>query len=261
MQRILEQIIEKSGSATVAVSGGVDSMTLAYAVNRVLGQSAKMVHAISPAVPAIATNRVQEYASKHGWRLQLIDAEEFDDEQYRSNPVNRCFFCKSHLYEALFTIGVGRLMSGTNMDDLSDWRPGLKAAEKYDVLHPFVEANMRKSDIRLLAEHFGLSDLSVLPASPCLSSRIETGIYINPKTLVFVDEVERLVRQEIRPKTVRCRIRQKDIVISLDEKALRDLTRERTIQLTVEVEQLNNGLIKKPVRFGTYKQGEAFLRQ
>jgi pyridinium-3,5-biscarboxylic acid mononucleotide sulfurtransferase len=261
MQQRLEQIIKKSGAATVAVSGGVDSMTLAYAVNRVLGQSAKMIHAISPAVPKMATSRVKEYAELYGWQLRLIDAGEFTDAQYRNNPVNRCFFCKSHLYETLFNIGAGKLMSGTNLDDLSDWRPGLKAAEKYEVRHPFIEAAMTKSDVRLLANQYGLSYISALPASPCLSSRIETGIYINAETLVFVDKVERLVRKGLKPKTVRCRIRQNEIVIALDENALRDLTKKRTIQLTMEVERLNKGLIKKPVRFGAYKQGQAFLRQ
>ena len=260
MQQDLEQLLKNYGSATVAVSGGVDSMTLAYAANRVLAKSATMVHAVSPAVPAIATKRVQEYAEKYAWQLRVIDANEFSDNRYLNNPTNRCFFCKSNLYEALSTIGMGDVMSGTNVDDLSDWRPGLKAAENFSVHHPYVEVGMNKADVRALADYYGLSDISALPASPCLSSRIETGIMIDKETLSFVDRVEQLVRKKLAPATVRCRIRANEIVVSLDEMALANLTAERTEKLSMEIKSIHGGLLGKPLRFGAYKQGEAFLR-
>ena len=123
----LERVIEQIGPVTVAVSGGVDSMTLAVVAHRVLGDSATMVHAVSPAVPVKATERVERYARREGWRLESIDAGELLDARYVANPVNRCYFCKMNLYSAIALLaGAGTtVVSGANSDDLGDFRPGL----------------------------------------------------------------------------------------------------------------------------------------
>src|SRR5882757_11460128 len=88
-------------SAAVAVSGGVDSMTLAVIAHRTRHAATTMFHAVSPAVPPEATERVRRYARSEGWDLVVFDAGEFADADYRSNPVNRCFYCKTHLYSAI----------------------------------------------------------------------------------------------------------------------------------------------------------------
>jgi len=155
-----------------------------------------MVHAVSPAVPAAATARVRAHAERHGWALALIDAGEFADTRYRANPVDRCYFCKSNLYGRIASGFARVILSGTNTDDLGDYRPGLKAAREHGVRHPFVEAGMAKSDIRVLARALGLDDVAELPAAPCLASRIETGIGIDADDLALADEVERLLRAE-----------------------------------------------------------------
>ena len=93
--------LDDAAPAAVAVSGGVDSMTLAFIAHRHLGEQVSIFHAVSPAVPASATIRVQAYAAKEGWTLTILDAGEFGDERYMANPANRCFFCKTNLYGTL----------------------------------------------------------------------------------------------------------------------------------------------------------------
>src|SRR5580704_878767 len=141
-------------------------MTLAHLVHRHYGARSRMVHAISPAVPAESTARVRDHAVGNGWALSLVDAGEFSDPSYRANPVDRCYFCKSSLYRRIAEQCEGVIFSGTNTDDLGDYRPGLKAAAERGVRHPFVEAGIAKADIRALARTLGLGDLAELAASP-----------------------------------------------------------------------------------------------
>jgi uncharacterized protein len=192
---------------TIAVSGGVDSMTLAHAAHRIGLTGLTVVHAVSPAVPAMASARVRDHASRFGWQLRELDAGEFDDPEYRANPVNRCYFCKTNLYARIAGAIHGPIASGANLDDLSDYRPGLTAAAEHGVRHPFVEARMDKRAVRMLARDFGLDDVAELPAQPCLSSRVETGIPISAADLAFIDRMERLLAPLLpRGTDLRCRV-------------------------------------------------------
>ena len=100
----LSAILRQLDQAAIAVSGGVDSLTLARVSHDVLGNAVTMYHAVSPAVPIEATERVRALAQQYGWRLEVIDAGEFGSEDYMKNPVNRCFFCKTSLYDAISAI-------------------------------------------------------------------------------------------------------------------------------------------------------------
>ncbi len=215
----LQTQLKGLGPIAIAVSGGVDSMTLAYVAHRVNPRT-QTFHAQSAAVPARATERVRNYADREGWNLALIDAGEMQDPSYLSNPVDRCYYCKTCLYDTIHKQTELSIASGTNLDDLSDYRPGLKAASEFQVHHPYVDAGIDKRSVRAIAEHLGLDDLYDLPAAPCLSSRITTGISIDDRVLPVVDEVEREVwriMQGILPvKGVRCRIREGQIAIELD---------------------------------------------
>ena len=131
----LETILERAGPVAVAVSGGVDSMTLAFVAHRV-NRVSQMFHALSPAVPERATGRVKDYADREGWNLNLIDAGEIRDPQYLANPVNRCYYCKTNLYDTVCERTDLMVISGTNKDDLGDYRPGLVAADEHRVRHP-----------------------------------------------------------------------------------------------------------------------------
>jgi uncharacterized protein len=219
---------------TVAVSGGVDSMTLAAFAHRLHQDGAgpgtiAMVHAVSPAVPAAATARLRVLAAREGWDLTITGAGEFEDPRYRDNPVNRCYFCKTNLYgriRALVGADGSAVASGANLDDLGDYRPGLLAASEHGVVHPYVEAGLDKEAVRALARRLGLDEVAELPAQPCLASRVETGIAIEAADLAFADLVEtRLAVLAPACTALRCRVTRSGIVIELgagagDEAAL-----------------------------------------
>lgn len=249
------------GEVAIAVSGGVDSLTLAAFAHRHLGERAVMVHAVSPAVPNEATERVKSLAEERGARLALIDAGEFADEAYRSNPLNRCYFCKSHLYDAIRARFETVILSGTNFDDLSDYRPGLMAARERGVRHPFVEAGLTKARVRELARHLGLGGIAELPSAPCLSSRVETGIRIEAPALALIDAIESELRQAMMPETVRCRVRRRGLIVEMDEASLLRLPPDDRVLWTerISARALAAGL-SGAVGFEPYRQGSAFLR-
>ena len=247
---------------SVAVSGGIDSVTLAMLATQTPNVSVQMYHAVSPAVPSQATDRVKQLARDYGWNLKILDAHEFADEDYLSNPVNRCFYCKTNLYKAISIVTEEVILSGANVDDLSDYRPGLDAAKNAQVRHPFVETHTDKEMVRAIAKYIGLGELSELAASPCLSSRVETGIRIDPELLPLINESERLIKQFVspEPKTVRCRLRATGIVIELDGGSLSILTtqEERSLKGLIN-EVFEKRGYRYSVSFEAYKLGSAFI--
>jgi uncharacterized protein len=248
-------VLDGLGPIAVAVSGGVDSMTLAFIAHRFARVPVSMVHAVSPAVPAQATARVQNYAAREGWDLKVVGAGEFDDPRYRANPVNRCYFCKTNLYDRIRGLSGDVIASGANLDDLGDYRPGLIAAAEREVVHPYIEAKIGKAAVRLLARHHKLDDLAELPAQPCLSSRVETGIAIDAGDLAFIEEVESgLARVLPAGATLRCRIVHDGVAIELGEgaEAFAALARDAGSQACARA-----GRVFRGVR--TYRRGSAFI--
>ena len=257
----LERTLAGIGRVAVAVSGGVDSMTLALVAHRTPGVSATAHHALSPAVPASATERVERYARSEGWRLERLDAREFADARYLANPFNRCYFCKTHLYSAIAAPAGAVMVSGTNTDDLGDFRPGLAAAAEHAVRHPYVECGIGKSTVRAIAARLGCDDLAELPAAPCLSSRVETGLAIDPAVLRAIDACEGLVRDATGAATARCRVRRGAVVVELDDATLAALEAPGRAALAGEVGgRMRAAGVSRPVRFAPYRMGSAFLR-
>ena len=253
---VLAGVLESLEPVAIAVSGGVDSLTLA-AFAGVLKLDALVLHAASPAVPREATERVRVLARDRGWALRVIDAGEFRDERYRSNPANRCLFCKTNLYTSMARVDDRRaLVSGTNTDDLGDWRPGLEAARAAGVRHPFVEADMFKRDVRALARRLGMPDVATLPASPCLSSRIETGLRVEPADLATIDEIEATLRGAFELQTVRCRRRARGWVIEVEGA---DPGEREAIGAVASAALARHGT-EASVSIETYRMGSAFLR-
>lgn len=208
--------LDRHPRVAVAVSGGVDSMTLAHVAHRHARVRPAMYHACGPAVPVAALARVEAHAAREGWALALIDAGEYDDARYRANPVNRCYYCKTNLYARIRELTPEAIVSGTNRDDLADYRPGLHAAAEHGVAHPYVEAGFTKADVYALAAYLSLTDLETLPAQPCLASRVETGIGIAAADLAFVDRVEAELAGVLgRDEVLRCRVTRAGIVIEL----------------------------------------------
>jgi uncharacterized protein len=259
----LRRRIVDSGRAAVAVSGGVDSMTLAFLTWRWLGDEAQMFHAVSPAVPDEATARVRAHARRWGWRLSVIGAGEFDDPDYRRNPVNRCFYCKSNLYAAIVERTDRPVFSGANLDDLGDYRPGLEAAANAGVRHPYVEAGFGKAAIRDLARRFGLADLHDLPAQPCLASRIATGISVEAERLRLIDEVERGMRRRFpQGRELRCRIMAERIELQFDEAIYAGMSADDGEDERVKIRAMAvEAGIDLPVALAPYRRGSAFLQQ
>lgn len=210
----LGDVLNDLGPTIVACSGGVDSLLLATVCHRSANHDSVIVHAVSPAVPAAATRRVKERALAEGWQLELINSGEFSDPVYRANPVDRCYYCKTHLYTALSEIARSKvlagatgytLVSGANVDDLGEYRPGLEAAREFGVRHPFIEVGMTKQDIRVMSRGLGLSSAD-LPASPCLASRLYTGTPVTEARLAAVEHGEEFLKAQTGIDVVRCRI-------------------------------------------------------
>lgn len=261
----LEVVLARHAPLAVAVSGGVDSMTLAFVAHR-HHPGTQVFHALSPAVPTAATERVRRHAAAQGWHLRVIDAGEMRDADYLRNPVNRCYYCKSNLYRTILAQASGKVIaSGTNLDDLGDFRPGLRAAGEQGVVHPLVEAGIDKAGVRSLAGYFGLHDLQELPASPCLSSRVSTGIAIEAGLLPVIDRAETEVRAllDARGAAVRCRLRADHLALEVDADLLnasdhcRDAVRERVSEVFVAAGYAH--LVAR-VSVEAYRQGSAFLR-
>lgn len=255
----LEARLRAHGRLAIAISGGVDSLTLATAAHRCPGVAAEMFHAVSPAVPAAATRRVRRLAAREGWRLHLIDAGEMRDPRYLSNPVDRCYYCKHRLYETISGLTSWPVASGANCDDLNDYRPGLTAAAEHGAVHPFIEAQMDKAAVRAAARALGLGELAELPASPCLSSRIETGLPIAEATLAAVDRAESALHG--RARTVRCRVRPGGIEVQVDGETLARWSPAERLAVRRQVAEAFGDGCAAPSRvsLAPYRRGSAFV--
>ena len=260
----LQYNLKQLGPVAVAVSGGVDSMTLAVIAHR-LDVRSEIFHAISPAVPKAATERVEHYAQLEGWQLKLVDAGEMANENYRSNPVNRCYYCKTQLYRAIAMATSLPLVSGTNLDDLDDYRPGLIAATEHQVAHPFVEAGIDKTALRAIARYLQLTDLAELPAAPCLSSRVSTGITIDVAVLQLIEKVEteiwRQFNSDSELSAVRCRILRNQVAVQLaGQLNIDDGQTIAAIQQLVRV-KLADGPYQHitTIKVEPYQRGSAFI--
>jgi pyridinium-3,5-biscarboxylic acid mononucleotide sulfurtransferase len=193
----LERRVAPLGSAIVAFSGGVDSSVAAAVAARALGGRALALTAVSPAVATGELDGARRVADAIGIAHETIATRELARAGYRRNGPDRCYHCKTELYDALATVaaerGYAALLSGANADDAGDWRPGLRAAAEHGVRHPLLEAGVGKAQVRELARRLALPSAEK-PASPCLASRIPYGTAVSPATLARIDRAERNVR-------------------------------------------------------------------
>jgi uncharacterized protein len=194
----LLETIRGYGRVAVAFSGGIDSTVVTQAAYEALGDAAIAVTAVSDSLAAGELEEAQELARRIGIRHRVIHTEEFTDPNYLRNHSDRCYFCKSELYGRLGAmlgeLGVDVIVSGANLDDMGDYRPGVKAADEHDVRHPLQECRFSKADVRALARAWGLPTWDK-PATPCLSSRIAYGEQVFPERVRMIDQAEQWLRR------------------------------------------------------------------
>lgn len=194
----LKDALRKSEGVLVAFSAGVDSTFLLKMAQMVLGDRAIALTASSATAPPGELVAAREFAASLGIRHIVLESQELANPSFTQNPANRCFFCKDELYricrQQADQLGIATIMDGTNLDDLQDHRPGLKAAKEWGVRHPLVEAQMTKNDIRGYSRELNLPTWDK-PSSPCLSSRFPYGTEINLERLKQVAACEQLMKE------------------------------------------------------------------
>ncbi len=193
----LRSIIEDCGSAVVAFSGGVDSSVVCAVSHEVLGDHVVAVTAVSPTYPPGELEAAQTIAGQVGIKHLVITTDELQDPKFAANPTERCYYCKRELLRKLDEVrkelGFGCIFDGTNHDDHSDFRPGIRALEEVGARSPLAESGLTKREVRELAAGYGLPNADK-PANPCLASRIPFGQEITPEKLERIARGEDFIR-------------------------------------------------------------------
>jgi uncharacterized protein len=194
---LLKEWFAKPEGTIIAFSGGIDSSLVLYLARLFLGKEKAIgVISRSESLKDKDFRLAQSFSQQFNIHMEVIITRELEDERYNSNPIDRCYFCKEHLYTDLQSIRDKypgyEVLNGTNVDDFTDYRPGLKAADRYSVRSPLAECGVTKEEIRQIARFYDLPNWDK-PASPCLSSRIPYNHKITQKKLVEIEKAEELL--------------------------------------------------------------------
>lgn len=193
----LEKWYAQRKGSIVAFSGGIDSTLVLFLARMFQGKkNAIGVISNSESLKKKDFDLARSICNEFDIWLEVIKTNEISDERYNSNPLDRCFFCKDHLYNDLGTVKEKYpsfdVLNGTNYDDFADYRPGLKAAAKYEILSPMADCLVTKEELRQIARHFNLPNWDK-PASPCLSSRVPYNHAITAKKLQQIEDAENIL--------------------------------------------------------------------
>ena len=190
----LQNLFRDMERALIAYSGGVDSTLVAKIASDVLGDRALAITAVSPSLLPEELIDAQTQAAQIGIEHELVETHEMDNPNYTSNPINRCYFCKSELHDTLKPLALERgypyVVDGVNADDLQDYRPGIQAATERGARSPLAEVGVSKAEVREISRSLGLAWWDK-PAQPCLSSRFPYG------EAITITKLQRVGRAEI----------------------------------------------------------------
>jgi uncharacterized protein len=193
----LRALLKSCGSCLVAYSGGVDSVFLAHVAHDVLGGRALAAIADSPSLPRRELQEALDIAAKFSFSVRILRTREFDNENYTTNPANRCYFCKHELFEELTPLARAEnfavIAYGENASDIGDFRPGAQAAAEFQVRAPLKEVGLTKAEIRELSAQLGLPTADK-PQMACLSSRVPYGETVTPAKLRMIELAEYALR-------------------------------------------------------------------
>ncbi|WP_218009151.1 ATP-dependent sacrificial sulfur transferase LarE [Herbidospora cretacea] len=199
MHRLSERLsdrLRQESALVVAYSGGADSALLAVVATRVLGRRAVAATAVSPSLAASEAAAARALAREHGLTHVEIPTHEGENGAYVANGADRCYHCKSALFDSFAPLAEAlgaRIALGTNLDDLGDHRPGQRAAAERGAVAPLVDAGLTKADVRALSRDLGLRTADK-PAAPCLASRVTYGDPVTPEILRRVEVAEQALR-------------------------------------------------------------------
>jgi uncharacterized protein len=271
----LIDVIRSYGSCAVAFSAGVDSTVVAKAAHLALAERAVAITGSSDSLPAGELESAIELARLIGIRHEVLPTEEMDNSDYVKNGPDRCYFCKTELYDRMEPLverlGLAVIANGANLDDVGDYRPGMTAATEHRVRSPLVECGLGKKAVRSLAVEWQLP-IWDKPAAPCLSSRIAYGEEVTPERLAMIDRAEQYLRglglREVRVRYHRGDVARLEVPLEAIQRLSSDAIRGPLVArfrefgfryVTLDLEGFRSGsqnLVLVPIRSGT-RAGDA----
>ena len=250
----LKEIIKEKDSLMIAFSGGVDSSLVAKIAYEVLGKKALAVTLTSDTFSKRELESAKIIAKEIGITHVIIESSELGNDEFVKNPENRCYYCKKEEAIVLKRIAnenrIKYIADGVNLSDFNEHRPGIKALDEEDIIHPLVEARIKKSDIKVMAKYLGLSNYN-MPSTTCLSSRISYGEKITIEKLKRIEEAEsfilslgfRQVRVRYHKNVARIEVEKEEIekAISFREEIVRRLKTIGFKYITLDLEGYRSG--------------------
>ena len=235
----LKNLFVEMEQALIAYSGGIDSTLVVKVACDVLGDRALAITAVSPSLLPEELEAAKLQAQEIGIKHELVETQEMDNPQYTSNPINRCYFCKSELHDTLKPLALQRgysyVIDGVNADDLKDYRPGIQAAKERGARSPLAELGITKMEVREISKLLGLPWWDK-PAQPCLSSRFPYGEEITVEKLHRVGRAEIYLRQ-LGYRNLRVRSQEDTAKIELPPEAIKDFVLNTDLPQLVKVFQ------------------------
>lgn len=253
-RELVKQKIAGKGSILIAFSGGVDSSLLAVLAREALGAKSRCVFLDSPLVPRSAIAEAEEIARENGLELEIHPLHIMEDEHFRANPADRCYWCKKKsaviLRRRAGDLGFICIADGMNVSDTGEHRPGLAASTEEGIAHPFIEAGITKADIRTIACDMGLMFWNK-PSAACLSSRIPYGDAITQEKLRMLEEAEAFlhmvgfsqVRVRVHGNVARIEVPKEDMhkIISIHPDVAKTLKSIGFSYVTLDIEGYRSG--------------------